>query len=116
MRNFARIAKPLTYLSCGFDNRKRKKRGNRSPGSRSRAELWRWGEEQQSAFNALKECLTTPPVLEYADYTKPFILHTDASYDGLGAVLVRSRADWRGSSRMPVVGCHHLKETTLPKS
>ena len=67
VRNFARIAKSLTDLLCRFDSRKRKKRGNMSPGSRSRAEQWRWGKEQQSAFNALKECLTTPPVLTYAD-------------------------------------------------
>ena len=42
VRNFARIPKPLNDLMGGFDNRKRKKRGNRSPGSRSRAEQWRW--------------------------------------------------------------------------
>ena len=87
VRNFARIAKPLTDLLGGFDNRERKERGNRSPGSISWAEQWRWGEEQRRDSSALKEYLTTPPVLAYADYTKPFILHTDASYDGLGAVL-----------------------------
>jgi len=35
----------------------------------------------------LKSCLTNPLVLGYADYTKPFLLHTDASLQGLGAVL-----------------------------
>ena len=33
------------------------------------------------------EKLTTAPVLGYVDYTKPFIVETDTSHDGLGAVL-----------------------------
>ena len=33
------------------------------------------------------EKLTSPPILAYDDYTLPFILHTDASNEGLGAVL-----------------------------
>ena len=35
----------------------------------------------------MKELCTTTPVLTYADFTKPFKLHTDASVLGLGAVL-----------------------------
>ena len=38
-------------------------------------------------FNTLKEKLSSPPVLAYADCSKPFVLHTDASLEGLGAVL-----------------------------
>ena len=34
----------------------------------------------------LKHRLTTSPVLSYPDFAKPFILDTDASYDGIGAV------------------------------
>jgi hypothetical protein len=37
------------------------------------------------------EKLTSPPILAYADYTLPFILHTDASNDGLGAVLYQKQ-------------------------
>ena len=48
---------------------------------------WEWGEAQQCAFNTLKEKLYSPPVLAYADFSKPFVLHTDASSEGLGAVL-----------------------------
>ena len=35
----------------------------------------------------MKEKLSTPPILAYADFNKPFIVHTDASTEGLGAVL-----------------------------
>ncbi|MEW8338813.1 MAG: ribonuclease H family protein, partial [Candidatus Thiodiazotropha taylori] len=38
------------------------------------------------AFDTLKEKLSSP-ILAYADFTRPFILHTDASTEGLGAVL-----------------------------
>ena len=37
------------------------------------------------------EKLTSPPILAYADYTLPFILHTDASNEGLGAVLYQKQ-------------------------
>ena len=47
----------------------------------------KWNQECQEAFDILREKLTTAPVLGYADYTKPFIVETDASHDGLGAVL-----------------------------
>ena len=48
---------------------------------------WVWGESQQKAFVEIKTKLCQPPVLAYADYKQPFIVHTDASSEGLGAVL-----------------------------
>ena len=49
-----------------------------------------WEDRQQTAFEKLKTMLTKPPILAYADYTKSFILHTDASSKGLGAVLYQN--------------------------
>lgn len=46
-----------------------------------------WQAEHAKAFNVLKAKLTTAPVLGYANYSLPFIVETDASHDGLGAVL-----------------------------
>ncbi|KAK3709629.1 hypothetical protein QZH41_010093, partial [Actinostola sp. cb2023] len=46
-----------------------------------------WTQDCQAAFNQLRTLLTTAPVLAYPDYTQPFILETDASNKGLGAVL-----------------------------
>ena len=47
----------------------------------------KWDTECQKAFDKLKELCTTTPILAYADFGKPFKLHTDASVLGLGAVL-----------------------------
>ena len=43
--------------------------------------------ECQNAFDNQNELCTTTPILAYADVTKPFKLHTNASLLGLGAVL-----------------------------
>ena len=48
-----------------------------------------WNENCQSSFEILKEKLTTAPILAYPDFTKQFLLYTDASYKGLGAVLAQ---------------------------
>ena len=41
----------------------------------------------------MKRLCSNTPVLAYADYTKPFVLHTDASGLGLGAVLYQKQED-----------------------
>ena len=43
--------------------------------------------ECQNAFDNLKELCTTTSILAYADFIKPFKLHTNASVLGLGTVL-----------------------------
>ena len=46
-----------------------------------------WTDQCEASFSTLKEKLTSAPVLAYADFSKPFTLDIDASYEGLGAVL-----------------------------
>ena len=52
---------------------------------------WIWDEECIIAFNKLKQCLISEPVLIYPDYSQPMILETDASLRGLGVILSQKR-------------------------
>lgn len=54
---------------------------------------FKWDGACQEAFDALKCKLTTAPILAYPDPTKPFILDTDASDQGIGAVLSQLHGD-----------------------
>jgi hypothetical protein len=44
-------------------------------------------DKTEKAFVTLKVLLTTEPLLQYPDFTRPFVLTTDASNDVIGAVL-----------------------------
>ena len=48
---------------------------------------WEWGLEQEEAFLALKEQLCSEAVLRLPDPYSPFILTTDWSQRGMGAIL-----------------------------
>ena len=44
-------------------------------------------EDALKAYDTLKQACMSVPILAFADYTKEFLLETDASKEGLGAVL-----------------------------
>ena len=50
-------------------------------------------EDALKAFEALKQACLTAPILAFTDYTKPFLLETNVSKDGLGSVLLQKQAD-----------------------
>ena len=76
IENFSAVAKPLNSLL------------------RKDAE-WKWGVEQQDAWEDLRTALVTAPILQMPDYTKRFTIRTDASYNGLGACLLQGEGDGR---------------------
>ena len=72
--NFSAVAKPLHALTkkeVPFD----------------------WTESCQESFVRLKELLTTSPILVLPDFQRDFMLETDASGQGLGAVLAQKQGD-----------------------
>jgi hypothetical protein len=70
IEGFSKIAKPMTPLL-----------GNKVE--------FKWTQKCQEAFEALKEKLTTAPVLVLSDVHKPFSVYCDACYTGLGCVLMQ---------------------------
>lgn len=50
-----------------------------------------WEESQERAFNTLEERLVGPPILKLPEFDVPFILRTDASDLGLGAILLQEQ-------------------------
>ena len=56
---------------------------------------YKWNDEQQKAFETLKEALQGDVMLHYPDMNKHFILKTDASTTGLGAILLQKDGEGR---------------------
>ena len=74
------VAWPLHDLTSGENAGKRKA-------------AIKWDSRCQQAFDDLKALCTTAPILAYADFSKPFKLHTNVCVMGLGAVLYQTQED-----------------------
>ena len=74
VKDFATIAKPLYRLT-------------------EKNATFVWDDEAQSAFSNLRQRLVTAPTLAFPNYDLPFVLDTDASDVGIGAVLSQRQKD-----------------------
>lgn len=72
VENFAQIVKPINRLL-------------------KKDIKYEWNEECQKAFDLMKVKLTTPPLLIYPDFEKDFIIRTDSSDYGCGAILSQGK-------------------------
>ena len=82
IRGFAKIAAPLYDLTSGDNKDKKSEHVDLPPKARE-------------AFDHLKAAHLQAPILSFPDFTKPFLLETDTSGRGLGAVLSQKQADGR---------------------
>ena len=57
----------------------------------------------------LKRLCTEAPILTYADYTKPFKVHTNALVEGLSAILYQTQED--GTDKVIAYASHSLKKS-----
>ncbi|GJY05523.1 putative reverse transcriptase domain-containing protein [Tanacetum coccineum] len=75
--NFSKIAKPLTLLT-------------------QKNQKFEWGDEQENAFQTLKDMLCDAPILVLPKGTDDFVVYCDALYRGKANVVadVLSRKEW----------------------
>ena len=89
IRDFAEIAKPLHQMT-------------------EKATPFKWTTECHDAFQELRRRLVSTPILAHPDFSRPFILDTDASDTGLGAVL--SQLDDQGREHVIAYGSRLLSK------
>ena len=82
IKDFSKISKPIREVITGLENQSKRT---------TKKTLIEWTEAANSAFETLKELCTSTPILAYPDYQLPFVLHTDSSSEGLGAVLYQKQ-------------------------
>ena len=78
IKDFSKIAKPVREVITGLENQSKRT---------AKKTFIEWTEAADSAFEHLKKLCMSTPILAYPDYQLPFVLHTDSSSEGLGAVL-----------------------------
>ena len=96
IKGFAKIAAPLYDLTSGDNKDKKSEHVDLSPKARE-------------AFDHLKAACLQAPILSFPDFNKPFLLETDASGRGLGAILSQKQADGRYH---PIAYASHVMNET----
>ena len=87
VHRFSKLARPLHHLT-------------------EKNQPFKWSKECRAAFEHLKKYLLSPPMLIYPQFDRMFILDTDASNEGVGAVLSQVGED--GREQVVAYGSHLL--------
>ena len=96
INKFAKKAQCLHELVGPTSNKQKKKARAKKDSTtvkQTEQRIFKWMMKHQDAFDALKEALRTAPVLGYPDFSREFILETDASLNRLGTVLSQQGKD-----------------------
>ena len=82
IKNFIKIDKPIREVITGLENQSKRT---------AKKTFVEWTDAANSAFEHLKELCVSTLILAYPDYQLQFILHTDSSSEGPGAVLYQKQ-------------------------
>ncbi|RXN34850.1 Retrovirus-related Pol polyprotein from transposon 297 [Labeo rohita] len=90
IKDYSAIVRPLTELTKGYpptSGQNRKAGYAKKYYKETEPFGERWDDNCTAAFHNIIYSLTHAPVLAFADPTRPYVLHVDASLSGLGAML-----------------------------
>ena len=82
IKDFSKIAKSIIEVITGLENQSKRF---------AKKTFVEWTEAADSAFEHLKKLCISTPIPAYPDYKLPFVLHSDSSSEGLGAVLYQKQ-------------------------
>jgi len=112
IQNFAKIAHPLfQLLQATSEDVTKLAHKSKQHSNHGSVPSVIWTEQHQKEVETLLDHLVSPPILGYPNFSKSFVLHTDASQQGLGAVLHQKQY-----GRMRVTGYGSRSLTKVEKN
>ena len=84
---------PSQACDSNIQKKKARAKKNATTVEETGLRIFEWMMKHQDAFDALREAFSTAPVLGYPDFSREFILWTDASLNELGAILSQQGKD-----------------------
>ncbi|KAL8279757.1 hypothetical protein RQP46_007852 [Phenoliferia psychrophenolica] len=124
IKGYARMSEPLQRLTRDLRIKEslQKADGKLSKGAwktalKKQQVSWEWGADQILSFKSIKEALTSFPVMRSPDFTKTFIIETDASILGFGASVSQDFTYLHPETGKPIIARHpiaYVSRSTSP--
>ncbi len=95
VKDYSKVVYPLNQLLSGYPPTAKRAKMKQNGIYLNPYEPFgcRWDEACEAAFETLKQRLTQAPVLAFANPQLPYVLHVDASLEGLGGVLYQDQGE-----------------------